>query len=67
MSSSLGVQHALQVNPLGVKKVEIIKTILRKLNMPMERKKKKYLIVSYLFNQLVFQWFKVLKQVLKVC
>ena len=28
MSSSLGVQHALQVNPLGVKKVEIIKTIL---------------------------------------
>lgn len=62
MSSSLGVQHALQVNLLGVKKVEIIKIILRKLNMPMERKKKKYLIVSYLFNQLVFQWFKVLKK-----
>lgn len=50
MSSSLGVQHALQVNPLGVKEVEIIKIILRKLNMPLERKKKKYLIVSYLFN-----------------
>lgn len=67
MSSSLGVQHALQVNLLGVKKVEIIKIILRKLNMPMERKKKKYLIVSYLFNQLVFQWFKVLKKFLKIC
>ena len=67
MSSSLGVQHALQVNLLGVKKVEIIKIILRKLNMPMERKKKKYLIVSYLFKQLVFQWFKVLKKFLKIC
>lgn len=45
MSSSLGVQCALQINPLGVNKVEIIKIILRKLNMPMERKKEKYLII----------------------
>lgn len=67
MSSSLGVQCALQINPLGVNKVEIIKIILRKLNMPMERKKEKYLIVSYLFNQLVSQWFEVLKKVLKIC
>lgn len=41
MGSSPGVQHALQVNPLGDKKVGIIKIILRKLNMPMERKNKK--------------------------
>ena len=67
MSSSLGVQCALQINPLGVNKVEIIKIILRKLNMPMERKKEKYLIVSFLFNQLVSQWFEVLKKVLKIC
>ena len=41
MGSSPGVQYALQVNPLGDKKVGIIKIILRKLNMSMERKNKK--------------------------
>lgn len=65
MSSSLGVQCALQINPLGVNKVEIIKIILRKIKHAYGKEEGKYLIVSYLFNQLVSQWFEVLKKVLK--